>query len=72
MIVPLDQHDVGARPRRGDRGGSAGRPAAGDQTSQSRKSGARRAGSVIAPAGRARLSLSRPARNTSAWKNSRP
>ncbi len=31
MIVPLDQHDVGARPRRGNRGGSAGRPAAGDQ-----------------------------------------
>ena len=31
MIVPLDQHDVGTRPRRGDRRGSAGRPAAGDQ-----------------------------------------
>jgi hypothetical protein len=72
MIVPLDQHDIGARPRRGDRGGSAGGAAAATSTSQSRNSGTRRAGSVIAPAGRDRLSLSRPARNTSAWKNSRP
>jgi hypothetical protein len=31
MIVPLDQHDVGARPRRSDRGDRAGRPAAGDR-----------------------------------------
>ena len=44
MIVPLDQHDVRTRPRRGDRGRDAGR---------------------------ARLSLSRSERNTSAWKNSR-
>jgi len=31
MIVPLDQHDVGTRPSRGDCGGRTGRPAAGDQ-----------------------------------------
>jgi hypothetical protein len=31
MIVPLHQHDVGACTRRGDRGGSPGRTAPGDQ-----------------------------------------
>ena len=31
MIVALDQHDIGAEPCRGDRGGSAGRTAADHQ-----------------------------------------
>jgi hypothetical protein len=31
MIVPLDEHDVGAGPRRGDGGSGAGRSAAGHQ-----------------------------------------
>ena len=31
MIVPFHQHDVGACTRRGDRGGSPGRTAPGDQ-----------------------------------------
>ena len=31
MIVPLDQHDIGARTRRSNCGGSTGRPSAGNQ-----------------------------------------
>jgi hypothetical protein len=41
-------------------------------TSQSRNTGTSRAGSVTVASGRLRRSASRPARNTSAWKNSRP